>query len=78
MVQVLTYAQQSKEHASIEQDKLAKRIQEFRTQSELDSIQASRNLEPSTSGESFAGHGMSSYKNIEGIVQSSTNGEVMI
>ncbi|CAN0923881.1 ADP-ribosylation factor GTPase-activating protein AGD2 [Linum grandiflorum] len=76
--QVLTYAQQSKEHATIEQDKLAKRIQEFRTQSELDSIQASSNLEPSTSGESFAGHGISSYKNVEGIVQSSTNGEVQI
>ncbi|CAN1145012.1 ADP-ribosylation factor GTPase-activating protein AGD2 [Linum perenne] len=76
--QVLTYAQQSKEHASIEQDKLAKRIQEFRTQSELDSIQASSNLEPSTSGESFAGHSISSYRNVEGFMQCSTNGEIQI
>ncbi|CAN1297716.1 ADP-ribosylation factor GTPase-activating protein AGD2 [Linum perenne] len=75
---VLTYAQQSKEHASIEQDKLAKRIQEFRTQSELDSIQASSNLEPSTSGESFAGHSISSYRNVEGFMQCSTNGEIQI
>ncbi|CAN1297713.1 ADP-ribosylation factor GTPase-activating protein AGD4 [Linum perenne] len=75
--QVLTYAQQSKEHASIEQDKLAKRIQEFRTQSELDSIQASSNLEPSTSGESFAGHSISSYRNVEGFMQCSTNGEIL-
>ncbi|CAL1381260.1 unnamed protein product [Linum trigynum] len=76
--QVLTYAQQSKEHALIEQDKLAKRIQEFRTQSELDSIQASSRLEPSTSGDSFAALGVSPYKNIEGIIQCGSNGEVHI
>ncbi|CAN8245019.1 unnamed protein product [Cochlearia groenlandica] len=39
--QVLTYAQQSKEQSKIEQDRFARRIQEFRTQSELDNQQVS-------------------------------------
>lgn len=46
-LQVLTYAQQSKEQSKIEQDRFARRIQEFRTQSELDSQQASARAEPS-------------------------------
>nr|GMD30941.1 ADP-ribosylation factor GTPase-activating protein AGD4-like isoform X1 [Ipomoea batatas] len=69
--QVLTYAQQSKEQTKIEQDRLAKRIQEFRTQSELDRMQASSNISTSTSTFSSNGVGMSSYKNIEAIMQSS-------
>lgn len=74
--QVLTYAQQSKEQTKIEQDRLAKRIQEFRTQSELDRMQASSNISTSTSTFTSNGVGMSSYKNIEAIMQSSANGEV--
>ncbi|KAK0574521.1 hypothetical protein LWI29_024917 [Acer saccharum] len=70
--QVLTYAQQSKESTNIEQDKLAKRIQEYRTQAELDN---SADMEPSTSADGI--HvGLSSYKNIEAIMQSTANGEV--
>ncbi|XP_019158371.1 PREDICTED: ADP-ribosylation factor GTPase-activating protein AGD4-like [Ipomoea nil] len=69
--QVLTYAQQSKEQTKIEQDKLAKRIQEFRTQSELDRMKASSNISTSTSTFSSNGVGMSSYKNIEAIMLSS-------
>ncbi|XP_009148425.1 ADP-ribosylation factor GTPase-activating protein AGD4 [Brassica rapa] len=45
--QILTYAQQSKEQSKIEQDRLARRIQEFRTQSELDSQQLAANAEVS-------------------------------
>ncbi|KAJ8759370.1 hypothetical protein K2173_006890 [Erythroxylum novogranatense] len=74
--QVLTYAQQSKELANIEQDKLAKRIQEFRTQSELDSIRASCNLEPSVGADGTHVVGMDSYRNIEAIMQSPADGEV--
>ncbi|XP_007045558.2 PREDICTED: ADP-ribosylation factor GTPase-activating protein AGD4 [Theobroma cacao] len=74
--QVLTYAQQSKELANAEQDKLEKRIQEFRTQAEIDSLRASSNLEPSTSADRIHVIGMNSDKNIEAIMQSSTNGEV--
>ncbi|KAL7163034.1 hypothetical protein ACSBR2_039185 [Camellia fascicularis] len=74
--QVLTYAQQSKELANIEQDNLAKRIQEFRTQTELDQLRASSNVEVSTSAVHINGVGMSSYKNIEAIMQSTAKGEI--
>ncbi|OMO72384.1 hypothetical protein COLO4_27645 [Corchorus olitorius] len=73
---VLTYAQQSKELANAEHDRLEKRIQEFRTQSEIDSLRASSNLEPTTTADRILGIGMNSDKNIEAIMQSSTNGEV--
>ncbi|XP_010319362.2 ADP-ribosylation factor GTPase-activating protein AGD2-like isoform X1 [Solanum lycopersicum] len=74
--QVLTYAQQSKEQASIEQDKLAKRIQEFRTQAELNHLRGSSNLGTSTSSIASNGVGMNSDKNIEAIMQSSAEGAV--
>ncbi|KAI5678297.1 hypothetical protein M9H77_09247 [Catharanthus roseus] len=74
--QVLAYAQQSKEQANIEQDRLAKRIQEFRTQVELDHMRASSNMETSTSAISINGVGMNSYKNIEAIMQTTRKGEV--
>uniref|UniRef100_A0A2N9FA07 Arf-GAP domain-containing protein n=1 Tax=Fagus sylvatica TaxID=28930 RepID=A0A2N9FA07_FAGSY len=73
-LQILTYAQQSKEMANIEQDKLAKRIQEYRTQAELDNMRASSSLEHSAGTDSIHVVGMSSYKNVEAIMQS-TNGE---
>ncbi|KAI3982921.1 hypothetical protein MKX01_010404 [Papaver californicum] len=65
--QVLTYAQQSKEMASIEQDKLAKRIQEFRTQvdgvgSRVVGVNSYKNVE--------------AHKNIEALMQSSVSGMV--
>ncbi|XP_075082999.1 ADP-ribosylation factor GTPase-activating protein AGD2 isoform X2 [Nicotiana tabacum] len=74
--QVLTYAQQSKEQACIEQDKLAKRIQEFRTQAELNHMRGSSNLGTSTSSIASNGVGMNSDKNIEAIMQSSAEGAV--
>ncbi|XP_049390412.1 ADP-ribosylation factor GTPase-activating protein AGD2-like [Solanum stenotomum] len=74
--QVLTYAQQSKEQASIEQDKLAKRIQEFRTQAELNHLRGSSNLGTSTSSIASNGVGMNSDKHIEAIMQSSAEGAV--
>ncbi|XP_050275818.1 ADP-ribosylation factor GTPase-activating protein AGD4-like isoform X3 [Quercus robur] len=73
--QVLTYAQQSKEMANVEQDKLAKRIQEYRTQAELDNMRALSSLEHSAGTDSIRVVGMSPYKNVEAIMQS-TNGEV--
>lgn len=76
--QVLTYAQQSKELANAEQDNLAKRIQEFRTQAEVDQLRASSNVNASTSAVGINGVGMSSNKIIEAIMQSSAKGEVMI
>ncbi|TQD81654.1 hypothetical protein C1H46_032811 [Malus baccata] len=74
--QVLTYAQQSKEQATVEQDKLHKRIQEYRTQAELDSIRASSNIEPPAVADGNRTFGLASHKNIEAIMQSSANGKV--
>ncbi|XVF43426.1 hypothetical protein PTKIN_Ptkin02bG0039200 [Pterospermum kingtungense] len=73
---VLTYAQQAKELANAEQNRLEKRIQEFRTQAEVDTLRASSNIEPSTSAGGIHVVGMNLDKNIEAIMQSSTNGEV--
>lgn len=74
--EVLTYAQQSKEMASIEQDKLAQRIQEFRTQVALSNLRSSSNIEASTSGDGIHVVGINSYKNIEALMQSTAQGEV--
>ncbi|KAE9620297.1 putative Arf GTPase activating protein [Lupinus albus] len=74
--QVLTYAQQSKEMANIEQDKLAKRIQEYRTQAELENIRASSNTEPLPNADSTHVVGLNSYKSFEAGMQPATKGEV--
>lgn len=73
----MTYAQQSKEQGKIEQDRLAQRIQEFRTQAEMDSLRASSNIEPPVGVDGIRVLGMNSYKGVEAIMQSSANGEVM-
>ncbi|CAL9163754.1 ADP-ribosylation factor GTPase-activating protein AGD4-like [Musa acuminata AAA Group] len=76
--QVLTYTQQSKEMINVEQDKLEKRIQEFRTQSELANLRSSSNMQATTSGDGINVIGLNSYKNIEALMQSTANGEVQI
>ncbi|CAL9086977.1 unnamed protein product [Musa textilis] len=76
--QVLTYTQQSKEMVNVEQDKLEKRIQEFRTQSELANLRSSSNMQATTSGDGINVIGLNSYKNIEAMMQSTANGEVQI
>ncbi|PIN01396.1 hypothetical protein CDL12_26095 [Handroanthus impetiginosus] len=73
---VLTYAQQSKEQANIEQDKLAKRIQEFRTQSELNQLQASDRLATSSNPIGMNGIGIGAYKNMDPIMLTTSKGEV--
>ena len=74
----MTYAQQSKEMANAEQDNLAKRIQEFRTQSELASLRSMSHTEASTIGDGIHVVGIKSYKNIEELMQSTANGEVLM
>lgn len=76
LFKVLTYAQQSKELANIEQDKLAKRIQEFRTQAELDNLQVSNSLDPSVVSDGIHGSGINSYRNVEAAPMSIVNGKV--
>ncbi|XP_039071282.1 ADP-ribosylation factor GTPase-activating protein AGD2-like isoform X2 [Hibiscus syriacus] len=74
--QVYTYAQQEKELAKAEQCSLEKRIQEYRTQAEIDTLKASSNIGSSTSSGGIFVMGINSDKNIEAIMQSSINGEV--
>ncbi|XP_020573256.1 ADP-ribosylation factor GTPase-activating protein AGD4-like isoform X3 [Phalaenopsis equestris] len=74
--QVLAYAQQSKEMANAEQDKLERRIQEFRTQAELASLRALSHAETSTSGDGNLLAGSNSYKSIEALMLSAANGPV--
>ncbi|TVU29140.1 hypothetical protein EJB05_20692 [Eragrostis curvula] len=76
--EVLTYAQQSKEMAVNEQDKLGKRIQEFRTQEEIANVRMVSNVDTSTSGDGIHVVGLQSYKNIEALMQSTANGEVQV
>ncbi|KAK8463751.1 hypothetical protein PHAVU_011G032600 [Phaseolus vulgaris] len=75
--QVLTYAQQSKELANIEQDKLAKRIQEYRTQAELENIQVSSNFTETIPG-SEGTHvvGLNSYRSLDSGMLSAPKGEL--
>lgn len=73
-LQVLTYAQQSKEQSKIEQDRFARRIQEFRTQSELDSQQVS---EPSSADGNHV-YRTIPHKNIEATSISTADKEVRI
>lgn len=72
---MLTFSQQSKEQAKIEQDKLAKRIQEFRTQSELNQ-QASNSLAISSKAIGVNGYSMDTYKTAESIILATSKGEV--
>ncbi|KAK4754330.1 hypothetical protein SAY87_002434 [Trapa incisa] len=74
--QVLTYAQQSKEMAIVEQDNLVKRIQEFRTQTELDSSQNSGTDNDTMTGCLHSANASSFNKSVEAILQSSRNDEV--
>jgi len=76
--QVLTYAQQSKQMAVSEQDKLAKRIQEFRTEEEIANVRMASNVDTSTSGDGIHVVGLQSYKTIEALMQSTANGEVQV
>lgn len=73
---MLTYAQQSKEQANVEQDKLAKRIQEFRTQSEMAQLQASNDVSTSSKAIGMNGLDTNAYKSMEAIMQSCAKGEV--
>ncbi|KAK8966570.1 ADP-ribosylation factor GTPase-activating protein AGD2 [Platanthera guangdongensis] len=74
--QVLSYSQQSKEMANAEQEKLERRIQEFRTRAEMASLRSLSHAEPSTSSDGVLLVGSSTYKSIEALMQSTANGPV--
>ncbi|XP_042440790.1 ADP-ribosylation factor GTPase-activating protein AGD2-like isoform X2 [Zingiber officinale] len=76
--QILTYTQQTKEMINAENEKLEKRIQEFRTQNELANLRSSSNVVATTSGDGIHVVGVKSYKNIEALINSTVNEEVQI
>lgn len=69
----MTDAQQSKEQSKIEQDRFEKRIQEFRTQSDLDSQQ----VEPSNVDGNHV-YRTIPYKNVEATSISTADKEVSV
>ncbi|XP_078448483.1 ADP-ribosylation factor GTPase-activating protein AGD4-like isoform X2 [Wolffia australiana] len=76
--QVLTYAQQSKEMTNIEHDKLEKRIQEFRTQAALNSIQSSVDPHALEGADGIHFVGTSACKDVEALMMhSAERGEVL-
>lgn len=77
MKQILTYTQKSKEMTRIEHDNLARRIQEYRTQEELDSLRSPRNTAGQANGDGIHIVGVNSYKSIEALMLSSAKGEVI-
>lgn len=75
-LQVLTCAQQYKELASAKQDNLARKIQEFRTEAEMNSLKSSGNLVASGNVDSIHTADANSYKGIKAIMLSAADGEV--
>lgn len=75
--QILTCSQQSKEMTRIEHDNLARRIQEYRTQEELDSLRSPRSTAGQANGDGIHIVGVNSYKSIEALMLSSAKGEVI-
>ncbi|KAL8139941.1 hypothetical protein V2J09_005962 [Rumex salicifolius] len=73
---VLTCAQQYKELASAKQDNLARKIQEFRTEAEMNSLKSSGNLVASGNVDSIHTADANSYKGIKAIMLSAADGEV--
>lgn len=74
-MQVLTYAQQSRERANYEQAALADRMQEYRQEVERES-QRSMDYDTSSAGDGIQGVGRSSHKMIEAVMQSTPKGQV--
>ena len=76
--QVSTYAQQCREQATYEQAALAERMQDFRQQMERDNQRSFSDIEASPSGDGIHAVGRSSHKMIEAIMQSTSNGKVIL
>lgn len=62
---------------NVENEKLEKRIQEFRTQNELANLRSSSNVVATTGGDGIHVVGVNSYRNIEALINSTVNEEVL-
>lgn len=75
-MQVLTYAQQSRERSNYEQAALNERMQEYKRQVDRESRWSSNGSNGSPNGDGIQAIGRSSHKMIEAVMQSAAKGKV--
>jgi len=76
VLQVLTYAQQSRERSNYEQAALNERMQEYKRQIDRESRWSSNGSNGSPNGDGIQAIGRSSHKMIEAVMQSAAKGKV--
>jgi hypothetical protein len=75
-LQVLAYAQQSRERSNYEQAALIERMQEFKRQIDRESRWSPNGMNDSPNGDGIQAIGRSSHKMIEAVMQSASKGKV--
>ena len=76
LLQVLAYAQQSRERSNYEQAALVERMQEFKRQIDRESRWSPNGMNDSPNGDGIQAIGRSSHKMIEAAMQSASQGKV--
>lgn len=76
LLQVLAYAQQSRERSNYEQAALLERMQEFKRQIDRESRWSPNGMNDSPNGDGIQAIGRSSHKMIEAAMQSASKGKV--
>jgi Arf-GAP with coiled-coil, ANK repeat and PH domain-containing protein len=76
LLQVLAYAQQSRERANKEQASLVERMHEYKRQRDRESRSSANGLNDCHNGDGIQTIGRSSHKMIEAVMQSSSKGKV--
>ena len=76
ILQVLTYAQQSRERSNYEQAALNERMQDYKRQIDRESRWASNGSNGSPNGDGIQVIGRSSHKMIEAVMQNAAKGKV--
>lgn len=76
LLQVLTYARQSRERSNYEQAALNEKMQEYKRQIDRESRWSSSGSNGSPNGDGIQAIGRSSHKEIEAVMQSAAKGKV--
>lgn len=76
-LQVLTYAQQSRERSNYEKAALNEKMQEYKRQVDRESRWLSNGSNGSPNGDGIQAIGRSSHKQIEAVMQSAARGKVL-
>lgn len=76
-LQVLTYAQQSRERSNYEKAALNEKMQEYKRQVDRESRWFSNGSNGSPNGDGIQAIGRSSHKQIEAVMQSASRGKVL-